>query len=79
MRFNYTSLGAMMKEYNVVFLHNIVLPMLSYSILKPNLLFLSIFLIVLDLAYLGTYELGLEMTVYLPCRLRGSSSLFHEP
>ena len=79
MRFNYTSFGAMMKEYNVVFLHNIVLSMLSHSILKPDLLLLSILLIVLDLAYFGAYELGLEMAVYLPCRLRGSCPLFHEP
>ena len=69
----------MMKEYNVVFLHNIVLSMLSHPILKPNLLFLSILLIVLDLANLGTDELGLELTVYLPSRLRSCSSLFYEP
>lgn len=69
----------MVEEHYIILLHDVVLPMLVYASLYPNLLLGLILLIVFNFADLSADELGLEMRVDLPCSLRCSGPLFYEP
>ena len=53
--------------------------MLSDPPFDPYSVLILVLLIILDLAYLSAYKLGLEVTVYFPGGLWCSGALLNEP